>query len=775
MDMGIKGPTTESNPKGIIGKTILRIDAYEKVMGRAVFTDDLQFHDMLHGKVLRSVLPHARILDVDISRAIKLKGVKAVVTGRDIPATYGPPGLGIKDQPFLAIDRVRYVGEPVVAVAAVDEETAQEALEIIRIDYEKLPPVLDPILSMTRDTPLLHEQLHNYQRPSTIHPVPNSNICHHARIRRGDVQQGFKESDLIFENSFETQRVQHCSIEPHTAIAQTDAAGRIILWVANDSPFACRRELAEALNVPITKVRVLIPFMGGGFGGKGGLTIEPVCVALSMKTNGKPVKVSWSRKEEFQSSLVRHPTSINLKIGVKRDGTLTALEERIIWDTGAYSEKGPTICSRGTSAASGPYRIPHLHIDGYCVYTNKVVSGALRGFGIPQVTWAIESQIDIIAHELDIDPLELRLKNCLKNGDLSASGQVLQAVGVEECLKKVAEKIGWIRRPNKKDHGFGMAAMHKWQALMASSALIKLNEDGTALLSLGTVEIGQGAHTIFSQIVSEELGIPLRNIVIASPDTDYTPYDSSTTGSRSTFMMGNAVKRAALDAKRQLLALAAEKLEVGPDDLEVSEGRVFVKGFPDRGVENERLAQLSILNKNGPILGRGFFSMPPKPVDRETGQGYETIWMYGAHAVEVKVDRETGEVTVLRVVAAHDVGKAINPLNCEGQIEGSVVMGMGTSFWEEMVLEEGKVLNANLRDYKIPTSLNVPEIIPILVEEKHPEGPYGAKGLGEPALAPTAPAIANAIYDAIGVRITDLPITSEKTLKVLTEHRQNDY
>lgn len=759
----------------MVGLGIPRVDAFEKVKGKAIYADDIRFPDMLYGKVLRSKLPHARIVNIDVSQAAGLRGVKAVMTGKDIPATYGPPGLGLRDQPFFAFEKVRYIGEPIAAVVAIDEDVAQEAVDLIEVDYEELPAVFDPVLAMMPNAPILHEQLHTYQCPPAINPIPNSNICHYAKIRLGNIQQGFKESDFVFENNFKTQMVQHCSLEPHTAIAQMDPNGRIMLWVANDSPFACRRELAEALTIPISKIRVMVPFMGGGFGGKGGLTVEPICVALCMKANGKPVKVSWSRREEFESSLVRHPTTIDLKVGVKRDGTLMAFEEKTVWDTGAYSEKGPTICSRATSAASGPYRIPHLHIDGYCVYTNKVVSGALRGFGICQVTWACESQMDIIARELGMDPLELRLKNCFKNGDRSPTGQILQAVGIEECLKKVAEKIGWNKTIRKKDRGFGIACMHKWQAMLASSALVTLNEDGTVFVSLGTVEIGQGAYTIFSQIVSEELGVPLKNIIIGLPDTDYSPYDSSTTGSRSTFMMGNAVKRAAQDAKKQLLTLAAEKLEVDPDDLEAEGGRVFVKGSPGRGIEIERLAQLSILSKSGPILGKGSYIMPPKPVDRETGQGYETIWMYGAHAVEVKVDRDTGEVTVLRVVAAHDVGKAINPLNCEGQIEGSVVMGMGTSFWEEMVLEGGKVLNANLRDYKIPTALNVPEIFPILVEEKHPEGPYGAKGLGEPALAPTAPAIANAIYDAIGVRIKDLPMTSEKILRALKEQRRNDH
>lgn len=754
-----------------IGKPVVRVDALAKVTGEAVYGYDLAFPGMLFGRVLRSKYAHAKILNIDISKASKVVGVRAVMTGKDIPITFGVPNLGIVDQPIFAIDKVRYHGDAVAGVAAVDEDTAEEALDLIKVEYEELPAVFDPLEAMAPGAPLIHENLHLYRHPPYFYPIAGSNICHHAKLRKGDIERGFKESDFVFENTFKTQMAQHCAIEPHMAVAMFDSNGRITVWVPNDAPHLCRLEVAEAFQLPLSKVRIISPFQGGGFGGKGGLTVEPIAIALALRAGGKPVKVAFSRSEEFISTMNRHPSIIDIKTGVKKNGMLWASKVKVLFDTGAYAEKGPTVLRCAALSASGPYRIPHLQQDGYCVYTNNPIAGAFRGFGCPQITWAHESQMDIIADELKIDPLEIRLKNAFETGDVNQTGRVLKGVGLKECLQKAANQIGWHKRGKNENRGIGIACMHKWQIRYSSQALVKVNADGTVSLSVGTMEIGTGCNTILSQILAEELGIPIENITITTRDTDYTPYDTSTCGSRSTFMMGTAVMKAARDAREQFLNLAAHFLEENKEDLVTRGGQVFVKTAPERSVTFAELASKALFSEQGQIIGKGFYSYPPETFDPETGQGWDPVWMYAAQAAEVEIDRETGLIKVVRLVGAHDVGKAINPITCEGQIEGSLVMGLGTTLWEEMVLKEGRVLNPNFTDYKLATSLDIPEIYPILVEESHDEGPYGAKGLGEPALAPTAAAIANAVYDTLKIRIKTTPLTAEKILRALKERK----
>jgi len=694
------------------------------------------------------------------------------MTGKDIPAFFGVPRMGIVDQPVFAIDKVRYIGEAVAAVAAVDEETAEEALELIKVDYEELPAVFDPREAMALDAPLIHENLHLYRKAANFaNPLKDTNICHHAKLRFGDIEKGFKESDFIFEDTFKTHKTQHCAMEPHMAVAMVDVTGSITLWVPNDAPNNSRRELAEAFQVPLSKVHIISPLQGGGFGGKGGLTAEPIAVALSMKTGEKPVKLAYTRSEEFVSTMVRHPSTITIKTGVKKDGTLWARQINAVFDTGAYAEKGPTVVRNATFAASGPYRIPHMHHDGYCVYTNNPIAGAFRGFGCPQIGWAHESQMDIIAEKLKMDPLEIRLKNAFVTGDISPTGQVLKGVGLKECLQKAADQIGWHKGRKVKDTGIGIACIHKWQIRFSSQAILKVDEDGSVTLSVATMEIGQGCNTIFCQIVAEELGVPIENIKITTRDTDYTPYDTSTTASRSTAMMGTAVMRAARDAKEQLLNLASTLLKINKENLVSEGGRVFVKGDPDRGLSFSELATRALYSKQGQIIAKGAYTFPPETFDPETGQGLELVWEYAAQAAEVKVDRETGRIKVNKLVAAHDVGKAINPVTCEGQIEGGIVMGFGATLWEDMMLSKGQVLNPNFTDYKLATALDIPEIHPILVEEPHDEGVYGAKGVGESVLGPTAAAIGNAVYDAAKIRIKSLPIIAEKILRVLKENK----
>jgi carbon-monoxide dehydrogenase large subunit len=570
---------------------------------------------------------------------------------------------------------------------------------------------------------------------------------------------------------------QHAHLEPHASIAQVDASGKILIWSNTQTPYFNRRALARALNLPLNRVRVMGTAVGGGFGGKSYLKAEPICVALALKTKNRPVKLVYTREEEFGVAPVRHPTVIRCKTGMKRDGTWIAQETELIFDTGAYADIGPRVVRNAGFSAAGPYKVPNVHMDSYCVYTNNPVGGAFRGFGIPQMTWAIESHLDVMAEKLGIDPVDLRLKNAVEEGSLSATGQVLHSVGLKETLRQAAEKIGWGKGlgPNR---GKGIACMHKSTVTpSASAAFVKLNEDASVTLLCSAVEMGQGASTALAQIASEELGIPVEKVSVVRPDTDSTPYDMASVSSRSTFFVGNAVRRAAADAREQLLDIAAEMLEANPRDLVLREGKIFVRGVPEKtiSVAELPLGEAFYVGAKGrgrgrPVLGRGAFTVEDAtPLDRETGQGKNpsAFWMYATQAAEVEVDPRTGRVKVLRISSAHDVGRSIHPLSIEGQIEGALVMGVGTALFEEMELEEGRVKNRSFAEYKIPSALDAPEMIPIIIEEPHSQGPYGAKGLGEPALAPTAAAIANAIYAAIGVRIKDLPLTPEKILEGL--------
>ena len=568
--------------------------------------------------------------------------------------------------------------------------------------------------------------------------------------------------------------VQHGAIELHIAIVRVDPTGKITIWVTNDGPHRLRKDLASALGMPLKKLRVISPsYIGGGFGGKGGLKVETICIALALKTEYRPVKILLTREEVF-TLLVRHPSIVRLKTGVKKDGRLWAREAKVIYDTGAYAEKGPTVTQQASVAAVGPYKIPNVKVDGYCVYTNKPIAGAYRGYGIPQVAWAHESQMDIIAHKLGINPVEIRLKNAVEEGDISPTGQqVLHSVGLKECIKKVVKNVDW-NKPDKKNRGKGIACAYKnTKTPSGSSAIVKINPDGSVEVLMSSIEEGQGPKTILSQIAAEELRAPLESITMATPDTDVTPFDASTTSSRTTFHMGNAVRKAAKDAKEQLLEIGSKILGAEIKELRIEKGKIYAKKNPDKRFTFAEIIK-SRYKAGLDIIGRGSYYTT---VPRGTGAMWAApsiFWMYGAHYVEVEVDTETGRVKILKILAAHDVGKAINPATCEGQIEGGVVHGIGPTLFEEMMIgEKGNVLNSSFLDYKIPTVLDVPEITPFIIEEAHKEGPYGAKGIGEVTLVPTASAIANAIYDAIGIRIKDLPITPDKILKAL-KNKQSD-
>jgi CO/xanthine dehydrogenase Mo-binding subunit len=761
-----------------IGRSPVRSDAYEKVVGRTVFSVDLKLPGMLHARVLRSPYPHARILSIDVEKARQVPGVAAVVTGEEFPS---PMGVMVEDQYFLAREKVRFIGDPVAAVAAVDLDRAEEALDLIKVEYDPLPALFDPVEAMKTGAIQIHEDLGHYDTAPGTFPVAGTNICNHFKLRKGDLERGFQESDLILEETYTTQMVQHAHLEPHAAIAQVDLGGRVLIWSNTQSPYFNRNAIARALRLPFNKVRVMVPPIGGGFGGKIYPKAEPVCVALSLKAKGRPVKLVYTREEEFGAAPVRHPTRIRCKSGMKKDGIWVAQETEVIFDTGAYADIGPRVNRSAGLAGTGPYKIPNVKIDSYCVYTNQPVGGAFRGFGIPQITWAIESHLDRMAKELRIDPIDLRMKNAVEEGSVSATGQVFHSVGLKETIRRAADQIEWGKDPGP-FRGKGIACMHKPTVTpSSSSAFVKVNEDASATVLCSAIELGQGSSTTLAQIASEELGIPVEKIYVVQADTDTTPYDMATVASRSTFFVGNAVRQAAADARKQIVEVASAILNVKPEDLRLKNGVVFHCTLPEKSIPIENLplgeAYYIGVKKKGkgkPILGRGIHTVEgATPLDRETGQGKNpsAFWMYATQAAEVEVDPATGKVKIIKIASAHDVGKVIHPVSSEGQIQGALIMGIGTTLYEEMELDQGRVRNPSFADYKIPTALDAPELIPILVEEPHREGPYGAKGLGEPALAPTAAAISNAIFAAIGIRINTLPITPEKILAELAKKR----
>jgi len=761
-----------------VGKPIKRGEAVDKVKGQWVYGTDLVLPGMLYAKALRSPYPHARIVSIDVSRARGLVGVRAAITGKDVDYMFGS---AIQDEPFIARDKVRYAGEPVAAVAAISEEIAREAIDLIDVEYEELPGIFDPLEAMKEGSALVHEDLGLYATEPTYTTYPGTNICNHTKIRRGDVEQGFREADEVYEDVYTTQYVQHCPLETHVGIAQIGSDGAVTMWSNSQAPYNFVRDMGNALGLPYNMIRVISTGVGGGFGSKIYLRPEPLAVALAKVTDGKPVKHAFTREEEFTSCVLKHPTNLTFKTGVKRDGTLVARKITAIFNTGGYADTGPLVARNGAFSGTGPYRLDNIWVDSYCVYTNNPQGGAFRGYGVPQLTWAHESQMDDIARRLGIDPVEIRMRNLFELGDSTCTGEVLRtSVGVKETLRRaveVSEQAKPLPAPDNPNvvRGRGLATMHKLTYTpTTSTAIVKMHQDGSVNILSSTLEMGQGIYTALRQMVAERLELPLEHIRISPPDTDYTPYDQTTSGSRSVFHMGNALMLASGHLIEQLRELAAKLLDCPLDETEYREGAVW------RKEANEYLSARAIIaGRFGPrgstIQGQGTFTPPgAQAPDKETGQSpkVSAFWMYATQVADVEVDVETGQVKVLRVVAAHDAGRIINPDGAEAQIEGGVVQGLGATLHEEMIVKDGIALNPSFAEYKIPASMDVPEIIPVFVETEHDEGPYGAKGLGEPVLAPVSPAIANAVLDAVGVRISSLPITPEKVLRALAEKQR---
>ncbi|HLI26484.1 MAG TPA: xanthine dehydrogenase family protein molybdopterin-binding subunit [Chloroflexota bacterium] len=759
----------------VVGQALPYLDAVERVTGAVPYTLNLELPGMLHVKLLRSPHPHARIRRIDPSGADRVPGVAYVLTGpRLLELGIGTHyGVVIQDKPIVAIDKVRYVGDIVAAVAAVDEDTALEALEHIAVEYEELPAVFDAEEALRPGAPLLFETLPPQRQTFAdiiVHRAEGTNLCNHFKLRKGDVAQGFAEADELFEDVYSTPAAQHCPLEPHVVLAQWEPDGRLVVWSATQTPYSVRADLAELFRLPQAKVRVLTATLGGAYGAKSYIHLEPLAATLALAAR-RPVKLVLSRQEEFLE-ITKHPSRIYIRTGVKRDGTLTAREIRCYWSAGAYADISPRLIKNGGYASPGPYRIPHIKVDSYGVYTNLPPAGAFRGYGAPQAHWAGECQIDDIARALGIDPVELRLRNLLRDGDAFATSEQMHDVHFHELLREAAAKVGWgtpkpAPRPGKAI-GRGVAVALKSTVTPSTSvAAVRVEADGSITVLSSTVEMGQGAKGILAQIAAEKFGVGYDRVRVVDPDTDITPYDQSTTSSRSTFSMGTAVQYAAEDACNQLRELAAGLLEAAPGDIEIAGGRVFVKGSPDQGLP---IGHVLARTRRQQVLGHGTF-VTEGGLDPETGQGVAAVhWHHAAGAAEVEVDLETGQVEVLRYHTEVYVGRAVNPRNARLQNEGSVILGLGQTFFEEMRYDDGQLVNGNLADYMIPSFEDLPGSLSSRFVE-HPSGRGEAHGLGETAVPPVAAAIGNAIRDATGVRIRDLPLTPERVLRALEAQR----
>ncbi len=755
-----------SGPARVVGRSLPRLDAAGRVAGTAVYAADFALPGMLWGRIVRSTEPHARLVRVDASRALRIPGVRAVVTAADVPdVRYGG---SVKDETVFARDRVRYVGQPVAAVAAATPEAAAAALDAVEVVYEPLAPVFDVAAALAPGAPLVHEEWERYAAIPVLRR--EGNVCNRARIVAGDVERGFAEADRVFEHRFRTAVVHQGYTEPRAAVAAWDRSGQVTIWSNTQLPFEVQNTLAEILQIPPSRIRVVVPGIGGGFGGKLRVGVEHVAAVLA-RTTGRPVKVLTTSEEELTAAYPRQATSIELRTGVTRDGRITARQGRILFDTGAFAGSGPGVASVATLVLAGPYRIPNLLVESAAVYTNKTNCGSFRAPSGPQANFAVESQMDIIADALGLDPLEFRLRNIVREGDEGPTGQVLTGVGLEACLRAAAAAVGWRERRPGPWRGKGLACGW-WTTTGGSSGVyVKINPDGTVTLNTGAAEIGTAALTGAAQVLAEELGVDVDDIAIVAADTFATPFDYGAQGSRTAFSVGNACRAAAAELRRALFRLAAAQLGVEPEALELRDRHVGVDG---RRIALAELARLS-QQAGGGLIAHGTFIAPPTPFDarRVEGHVYPAFHSpsFHAHAVDLSVDGETGEITIHRYVVAQDVGFALNPAAIEGQIEGGVAQGLGQALSEEIVYERGRVLNPNLTDYKMPTALDVPRIETILVQAPSRVGPYGAKGVAEPPNIEPPAAVANAVAAAAGLRVTSLPITAEKIALGLRDGR----
>ena len=754
----------------MIGRSIPKLESIHSATGQTVYLEDFKVPGMLYGKILRSKYPHAKISNIDISEALKLEGVEAIITAEDTPKI---PFVGISSTKAnklpLCDKKVRYIGDEVAAVAAVDEKTAEQALTLIKVEYEELPAVFTVEEAMDPRAPKIYED-------------SDDNIASHFVRKFGDPDLAFKQADYVFEDVFTVPKVVSCAMQPHGCIASYDIGGHVTLWTGCQGITGFQRTLAKTMNLPMNKVKVINLAVGGAFGNKTHmLAIEPIAAFLSKKAR-KPVRIVNTRYEEFTTTRTRYAMKIKLKTAVSKEGKLLARDAVVITDNGAYNNKAEAITNLTCNRIGNLYRIPNIRTEAFIVYTNNQQSGALRGWGGPQAHFAIESQMDIIANKLGMDPVKLRLINANKTGDVTAWGWQITSCGLSECISTAAESLGLsekkLPQTGPKYRGRGIASVvHTGAGSVGThgagnfeGVYLKINGDGSIHATVGFVEIGQGILTTYRQLIAEVLGVDMGKISISGNDSDMVPPTMGTWGSRGLYIGGNAIILAAQKAKTQLAKLAEEILDTNAEDgLVFADCKIHCENRPEVSVSLQEVVAYSMQNYGQQIVSEAVFN-PDNVVapDSETNYGnYCPVYSYGAQAVEVEVDIETGKVDVLSIVAAHDVGKAINPLLIEGQVHGGIQMGMGYGLFEEIISDNGLISNPNFHKYKMVNAVEMPKITTFLIETNEKNGPFGAKGVGEPVTIPTAPAIANAIYDAVGVRINSLPITPEKILRAL--------
>jgi CO/xanthine dehydrogenase Mo-binding subunit len=780
----------EQHELTVVGKSVPRVDGKEKVTGVAVYAYDMELPRMLYGKIFRSRYPHAEIIRIDKEKALRIPGVRAVLSAEDVSS--GLRGRGLLDTPILAQRKVRYVGEPVVAVAAESLEAAEEACDLIEVEYRELPAVFDPEKSIEKDpTVIIHPDIGKYQRLKAqiykaISDPARPNITNYFKVRHGNIEEAFSKAEVVVENRFTTHMVQHAHIEPIAVLAKYEPDGSFTIWTSGQNTYRTRRELSDALKVPETKIRVIaLRHVGGGFGNKGAGHIEPIVASLAEKT-GRPVKIALTRDEVFTATSVRHPSVVYIKDAVRKDGTLLGRQIKLIYNGGAYSLAGNVAVGNSIHGMTSVYRLPALKADIYRVYTNQVQGGAFRGFGAPQIYFAVESQMDLIAQKLGIDPLELRKKNLLHNGEKTAIGHLTTNSTIDKCIESVVEAVKAKPLPmqeGKWRYGTGYAiSKEQCDVSFPSTAFVRLIEDGSVEVWTAATDPGEGIHTVLSQIAAEEMQISVENVRMVLSDTSLTPVGTGASGSRQTSQMGMAVKLAAQDLKKKMLPCAARKLGIHEEALSFSGGKIVVNtGQAGTSLEYTEIYKPgpmggAYIPDEGTLIGKAFWMPKTGELDPETGQSStdRAVAYYTpvAQAARVAINTETGALKIVEFIGAIDVGKALNPLNVLGQNEGAIAMGLNGAINEEMVLVNGRVLNPDLKDYKLQSIMEYFPIKSIILENYNPDGPFGARGCGEAPISPVAPALANAVNDAIGIRFYDLPITPEKILLALRSKRK---
>jgi CO/xanthine dehydrogenase Mo-binding subunit len=759
-----------------VGRSVSRLEGAAKVTGRAEYIHNLRVPGMLHGKICRSSIAHGRIVAIDSSAALALEGVHAVITIDEVLKLVPNPyyGPAFHDQPILAHGKVRHVGEPVAVVLAADPHVAEEASNLVEIAYEPIEAVFDEIAAARPGAPVIHDVLKPagmFTDLKYLQGRSGTNVALDARVRRGDVAKGFAESDHIFEHTFRSGKVMHAAFEPMVSLAEMNGHDELTIHSATQSPSFVRSEISRLLGWPENRVRVRTAFLGGGFGAKLYIKLEAL-VAVCALIVRKPVRIALTMDEQFYT-ITKHGATVRIKTGVKTDGRMIAREVETFWNGGAYADIGPRVTQKSGFTAAGPYDIEHVALDNFAVYTNEPPAGALRGFGISQVSWAYERQADIIARALGIDPLEFRRRNILREGRPHATGTRISNLEIPGVLDLLSDRMEWDR---PFDRGTGTIRRGRGLALglkacispTTSVAIVQVYGDGSCAVHCDTVDMGQGSDTAMAQVAGEVLGIRAESVQVLHPDTSSTPYDMGTLGSRSTFHMGHAVRMAALSVRTQLLEIAGRAFGVDPADLACRDAAVVCGDGRRLTLRELMLARFSM--QAGNVVGVGSYAPSYEKANPETGQSPDItpFWMLGGAGAEIAVDMETGRIKVDKLVNVADVGRAINPSIVERQLIGAAIMQAGFTLFEEMILSDGQVLNASLADYKIPGFLDLPEhLSAAYVDIPHDNGPFGAKGVGETGVFSPAPAIANALYDAIGVVVTDLPLTPERVLRAI--------